>query len=64
MTPEERTVMRQFQSTHSRTPEGRFVVPLPRRVMDGQIGESRSQAVQRFTSFERSLHAKHQFNAS
>ena len=61
MTPEERTVMNQFQSKHTRTPKGRFIVPLPKKLTCNQLGESRSQAVRRFLSFERSLHAKGQF---
>ena len=32
--------------------EGRFVLPLPKRSGVKPLGESRSQAVQRFLSFE------------
>ena len=55
---EERTVIRHFESNHSRTKGGRFVVPLPKNPSAKLIGESRSQAVQRFLSLERSLNAK------
>ena len=58
---EERSVVKHFQSHHSRTSTGRFVVPLPKRPDFGVLGESRSQAVRRFLSLERSLHAKKQF---
>ena len=39
------------------------MVPLPKRDDVSKIGESRSQAVQRFLSLERSLHSKDQFSA-
>ena len=58
---EERTVVRQFESNFSRSKEGRFVVPLPRNPSARQIGESRSQAVRRFLSLERSLTARGRF---
>ena len=56
-----RTVVRHFESNHSRSKERRFVVPLPRNPSAKQIGESRSQAVRRFLSLERSLTAKGRF---
>ena len=62
LTLEERSVLDHFQSTHSRTPEGRFVVPLPKRPTTVKLGESRAQAVRRFLSFEKSLHARRQFH--
>ena len=55
---EERMVVRYFQSDHSRTKEGRFVVPLPKNPSAELIGESRSQAVRRFLSLESSLNGK------
>ena len=58
---EERTVVRHFDSHHSRTNEGRFVVPLPRRPDTKPIGESRSHAVRRFMSLERSLNVNGRF---
>ena len=59
---EERTVMHHFRDHHSRSGSGRFVVPLPRKADARPIGESRSQAVRRFLSLERSLRAKNQFD--
>ena len=52
---EEHTVVQHFHSHHSRTEEGRFVIPLPRKPNAKTIGESRSQAVRRFMSLECSL---------
>ena len=61
LTPEERTVVRHFKESHSRSEAGRFIVPLPKNAQCKQIGESRSQAVRRFHSLERSLYANRQF---
>ena len=58
---EERTVLRHFESNHFRNKVGRFVVPLPKRSDAKTLGESRSQAVRRFLSLERSLNVKGQF---
>ena len=55
---EERSVVNHYRSTHYRSPDGRFVVPLPKRPNVLNLGESRSQAVCRFLSLERALHAK------
>ena len=55
---EERTVVRHFESNHARSKEGRFIVPLPKDPKARPIGESRSQAVKRFLSLERSLNQK------
>ncbi len=57
----ERSVVQHFEANHSRTKGGRFVVPLPRKPDSKSIGESRSQAVRRFLSLERSLHHKGRF---
>ena len=62
LSPEERNVVQHFKENHSRTTDGRFVVPLPKRQHTKPIGESRSQAVKRFLSLERSLHSKAQFD--
>ena len=51
-------VLRHFEANHSRSHDGRFIVPLPRDPSAGSIGESRSQAVRRFLSLESSLTAK------
>ena len=58
---EEQCALEHFYSHHSRDEEGRFVVPLPKRSMEVKLGESRSQAVRRFLSFERSVHSKSLF---
>ena len=61
LTPEESEVLEHFQINHTRSEDGRFVVPLPRNLKSQSLGESRSQAVRRFLSFERSLHSKGRF---
>ena len=58
---EERTVVRHFESHHTRSKEGRFIVPLPKDPNARLICESRSQAVRRFLSLERSLNLKGRF---
>ena len=58
LTVEERRAVEHFNSHHSRDPDGRFVVPLPKRSLEVKLGESRSQAVCRFLSFEQSIHFK------
>ena len=58
LTPEERYALDHFNSYHSHDIDGRFVVSLPKRSMETKLGESRSQAVRRFLSFERSIHSK------
>ena len=55
---EERAVVRHFESNHTRSKEERFIVPLPKDPNARSIGESRSQAVKRFLSLERSLNSK------
>ena len=58
LSPEERSVVQHYRESHSRTEDGRFIVPLPQKP---PLGESRTQAVRRFLSLERSLHSKNQF---
>ena len=58
LSAEERAVIHHFDSSHKRSSEGRFIVPLPKRPNAPPLGESRSQAVKRFFSLERSLNAK------
>ena len=58
---EERSVVRHFDSHHSRNEQGRFIVPLPKKPDAKPIGESRSQAVRRFMSLERSLTLNNRF---
>ena len=60
-TPEEKAVMTHFQNHHTRLDDGRFMVPLPKKSGCKSLGESRSLAVRRFISFERSLHLRGQF---
>ena len=62
LTQDEKSALQQFETTHTRTPEGRFVVTLPRKPDFKPLGESRSQAVRQFQSLERSLHQKHKFH--
>ena len=51
-------IIEHFNSHHSHDPDGRLVVPLPKRSLEVKLGESCSQAVRRFLSFERSIHIK------
>ena len=51
-------MVRHFKSNHTRSKEGRFIVPLPKDPNARPIGESRSQAVRRFLSLEHSLNRK------
>ena len=59
--PEERSVVQHFEKTHCCAPDGRFIVPLPKKPHAPPLGESRSRAVWRFLSLERSLRAKAEF---
>ena len=46
-------VVDHFETQHSHSLSGRFVIPLPQRVNVPTIGESRSQAIRRFVYLER-----------
>ncbi len=61
LSSDERSVIQHFKDTHTRTEEGRFIVPLPKKPKSKPLGESRSQAVRRFLSLEKSLCSKGQF---
>ena len=61
LSSEERHVVQFFDSHHSRADDGNFIVPLPRKPEVDPLGVSRSQAIRRFLSLERSLHSKGQF---
>ncbi len=58
---DEQRVVTHFQKEHRRDDTGRFVVPLPLKMDAGILGESRSTAVRRFFSLERSLRSKGKF---
>ena len=58
---EDQGVLNHFKLLHRQNEDGRFVVPLPRRTDVKPLGESRSQALRRFTFLERSLMKKGQF---
>ncbi len=60
--PEEQAVVSHFKENHRRNESGRFIVPLPRRSNAPILGESRSQAVRRLLSLERSLYSKDEFS--
>ena len=62
LSSEETTVMNHFKENHYRSSQGRFVVPLPKRPTAPSLGESRSQAVRRFLSLEKSLHSRNRFD--
>lgn len=59
---EERAVMNHFKMSHTRKPNGRFVVPLRKRDDKRALGESRSQTVRRFLSQECSLTTRNRFS--
>ena len=61
LSPEERAVVEHFEKFHTRDEEGRFVVPLPRKVGVTPLGESRDQALRRFKALERSLRTSRRF---
>ena len=66
LTIEEKHVAKHFQENHRRTDSGAFVVPLPKKEQHKPLGESRSKAVRRFITLERSLltrHQNHEFNS-
>ena len=52
LSPEEQAVVKHFKVHHSRSHDGRFIVPLPKQPHFKPLGESRSQAVRRFLSLE------------
>ena len=61
LNPEERSAIQHFKANQTRAENGRFIVPLPRKENVKLLGESRAQAVRRFLSLERNLHARNQF---
>ena len=57
---EDKCVLEHFKKTHHRRADGRFEVSLPRRPGVAKLGESRSQALRRLMSLEKSLRRKDQ----
>ena len=60
---EEKFVVQHFEENHCCTPDGRFIVPLPKKLHPPRLGELRTLAVQRFLCLESSLRAKGEFDA-
>ena len=58
MTPEEVSVVEHFKDHHKYTPQGQYQVTLPKRPNHRPLGESRSQAVYRFTANKQNLQQK------
>ena len=54
-------MIRHFNTSHSIDGNGRFIVPLPQKTEVIQLGESRKQALERFSRLERSLRKKGTF---
>ena len=61
LSPEEKTVVEEFHHHHANDEEGRFIVPLPRKMNVTPLGDSKTQALRRMRSLERSLRAKGSF---
>ena len=59
---EEQAAVLHLKENHHHTESGQFIVPLPRKLNPPSLGESRSQAIRRFLSLERSLHSKNEFS--
>lgn len=57
---DDKCVLEHFKKTHRRMDDGRFEVTLCRRPGVAKVGESRSQALRRLMSLERSLAKKNQ----
>jgi hypothetical protein len=55
LSPDESAAIKHFEVHHRRHSDGRFMVPLPKKPSAKPLGESRSQAVRRFISFERAV---------
>ena len=58
LSPEERSIVEQFQKHHSFASDGRFIVPLPKKPQMKPLGESRLQAVRRHKPLERALRSR------
>lgn len=55
LSSEKKLVLKHFEDNHTRSESGLFIVPLPKRDSCLPLGESRSKAVNRFLSLEKSL---------
>ena len=60
---EELMAVTHFRETHGRQPDGRYVVGLPKREPHLQLGRSRDNALRHYTSNERSLKRKNQWDS-
>ena len=58
----EKEVVEHFKENHQRNAKGRFVVLLPLNIDATPLGETRTRAVRRFKTLERSLHSKTLFH--
>ena len=61
LSPEERMDVHHFQENHQRTESGQLLILLPKKPIRKPLRESRSQAVRRYLSLERSLQSKNRF---
>ena len=61
LTQEEITIIQHFESSHSRSSDGKYIVPLPRKPGVTPLGESRMNAIRRFINLERSLQSRGTF---
>ena len=60
-TSDEWEVVKHFEQNHTRDPSRRFVVPLPMKDDVPPLGESRTMAVRRIKTLERSLRSQFKF---
>ena len=63
LTSEEQQAEDHFVKTHSRDNNGRFIVRLPVKTTINQLGETKSQALKRFTYLERKLNTDNHLKA-
>ena len=63
LTAEEQLAVSHFQDTHRREEDGRYVVGLPKRIPALELGKSRSTALRRYLSNEKSLRRTGQWEA-
>ena len=63
LTKDQLLAVEHFKDTTYRDPSGRYVISLPRRQPNPELGESRSTALRRYLSNEKSLQRKGKWNA-